>query len=67
MSEDDLVADLGRLLREGLAMVEADGFEEDPSAAPRFCITARGREILTEPIEVTPLVSETSETSGREA
>jgi hypothetical protein len=48
MTEDDLVDDLSRLLREGLVAIDADqmdGFDEDPHAAPRFYVTARGREV----------------------
>lgn len=46
MTEDDLVDDVSRLLREGLVTVESDqpdGFDEQADAAPRFSVTARGR------------------------
>jgi hypothetical protein len=51
MTEDELIADLSRLLREGLVAVDADqsdGSDADPSAAPRFALTARGRHVCHE-------------------
>jgi len=41
MTEDDLVADLARLLRDGL--VYLDGVDD----VPRFAVTAKGRELST--------------------
>lgn len=43
MTEDDLVDDLSRLLREGLVAVQVDDADDDQ--IPRFRVTARGREI----------------------
>lgn len=43
MTPDDLIDDLGRLLREGLVCVEAADDEEDH---PRFRVTAHGRAIV---------------------
>lgn len=43
MTEDDLVDDLGRLLREGLVAVEVDDADED--LVPRFRVTARGQDV----------------------
>jgi len=43
MTEDDLVNDLGRLLREGLVMVVVDEADED--LVPRFRVTARGHDV----------------------
>ena len=45
MTEDELVADLSRLLREGLVMLDVDPIEEG-EPAPRFRPTARGVEEL---------------------
>lgn len=42
MTEADLVADVRRLLREGLVHVEPD----DVDATPRFYVTLRGRDEL---------------------
>jgi hypothetical protein len=55
MTEDELADDLGRLLREGLVVVDADqrdGFTEDPHSVPRFYVTPRGREELKGDVEV---------------
>ncbi len=55
MTEAELLDDLGRLLREGLAAVDqVDGNDADP----RFAITARGRAVLDDdPDEESPQVS----------
>lgn len=42
MTEDELVDDLSRLLREGLVYVYVGQAEE---AIPRFAVTARGRDL----------------------
>lgn len=55
MTEDDLVDDVSRLLREGLVMVDSDqrdGFDEQLDAVPRFYVTQRGRAALSDaPVE----------------
>lgn len=43
MTEDELVDDLSRLLREGLVYVYV-GQAEEATPTPRFAVTARGRE-----------------------
>lgn len=54
ITEDDLVADLGRLLREGLVAVVVEEADED--LIPRFRVTARGLEACHTPVTgpVTP-------------
>lgn len=47
MTEDELVDDLSRLLREGLVMVADDPLEHVD--VPRFMLTARGRAEADEP------------------
>lgn len=46
MTDDDLMDDLCRLVRDGLVLIECDqrdAWEEDPASRPRFYLTARGQ------------------------
>jgi hypothetical protein len=50
MTESDLIADLSRLLREGLVYVDHDMTIRDGHDAPvaRFALTARGHDVCQE-------------------
>jgi len=53
MTPTDLLADLARLLREGLVRIDHDGYElPPPFAGPRFTITPRGRSYVEEVVRV---------------
>jgi len=62
MTEEDLVNDLGRLLREGLVAVEVDDADED--LVPRFRVTARGQNVCEQDDEQLHLPGAVSEATA---